>query len=121
MYTVWTRPSTAKGGRSSSSKALTATKKGVGGVMVPVITRSVLGSVAPVPLGSTISLTATAGPLLDMVDDLNSNKSSSSRRSSVTRKFGSTTYYEHAKHGSKSAASKQARALKKVGYKVKIT
>ena len=122
MYTVWTRPSTArKIQRGDSARIQKTTGKAVTGIMSPVITRGILGSVSAVPLGGTISLTATAGGALLMVKDMEDNMSPMSKRDQVTRSFGKENYYLHARHSSKSRAESQASALRKVKYKVRIT
>ena len=122
MYTVWTRPSTAgKIKKGDAARMQRTTGKAVTGIMSPVITRGILGSVAPVPLGGTISLTATSGGALLMVKDMEDNMKSSSERSSVSHKFGNENYYLHGTHSIKGKAESQASALRKVKYKVRIT
>jgi hypothetical protein len=123
MYTVWTNPSSVKRGKGSGVERSTrTTKKAVIGVLTPVIVNPILAaSPVPIPLGSTISLTATAGQLMHQVKDMEEAMSPTSRRAGVTRKFSGTTYYEHARHSNKGAAEKQGRALRKAGYKVRIT
>jgi len=116
-YIVWTNPSSAKG-RNPATKS---TKMAVGGIMTPVITRSILGSVPIVPLGGTISLTATAGGALRQVKNLDEGMSSTGRRKTVTRRFGDETYYEHGVRSNKASAMKQAASLRKVGYRVRVT
>lgn len=122
MYTVWTRPSTAsKINRGDSARMQRTTQKATTGIMSPVITRGILGGVAAIPLGGTISFAATASGALIMVKDMEEGMSTTGKRSSVTRKFGSSTYYLHGNHSSKSRAEAQASALRKVKYSVRIT
>ncbi len=114
MYIVWTRPSTAK--TTGSGIRGLSPKEAIGAAMGPVLVRGVIP--AGMPMGATIGTVSAGTSAMFM---LSRGMSPSKARKSNTLKVGKITYYEHARHATRKDASAQAKALKKSGFKVKIT
>ena len=114
MYIVWTRPSTAKS-TGSGVRGLTA-KEAIGAAIGPVLVRGVIP--VGMPMGSTIGTVSAGTSAMFM---LSRGMSPSKARRSNTLSVGKLVYYEHARHASKRDASAQMKALKKAGFKVKVT